>query len=111
MNGPDYIAISNNLGLAAAQLIALTTAFLTALFAVRQVKVVIESKAYKTVGWFLSFCFITVFLWILMCFGQVMGLVTPGQPDKLQKVLTGLELVTTTLYMVFLVKAVFDLYH
>lgn len=111
MNTPDYIAISNNLGLAAAQLIALTTAFLTALFAVRQVNVVIRSGAYKTVGWFLSFCFVTVFLWILVCFFQIVGWVMPAQPGPLLTVLAGLELFTTVMYMGGLLKAVYDLYY
>jgi hypothetical protein len=108
--GPDYIAICTNLGLAAAQLIALTTAFLTALFAVRQVNVVIESKAYKTVGWFLLFCFITVFLWILISFGEVLGFVVRTEPDSIQKGAAVVELSTTTIYLGFLLKAALDLY-
>jgi apolipoprotein N-acyltransferase len=107
---PDYIGVCTNLGLAAAQLIALTTAFLTALFAVRQVNVVIESKAYKRVGWFLLFCFITVFLWILVSFLEVLGFISRAEPNGIQKTAAILELLATTLYLCFLLIAAADLY-
>ena len=106
----DYISIVASFGLAAVQVIALTMVSLTVLIAVRQNNVVIETNAYRTIGGFILFCFVAVFIWLVLSFAEALGYTSRAQPDSFQKALTLAELLATLVYLSLLLMAEIHLY-